>query len=251
MSTAVGKQAVVIGAGVGGLTAARALADRFEHVIVLERDALPADATHRAGTPQGRHLHALLGGGQRALGELFPGFEGDLAQAGAVPYRVGLDIRVERRGFDPFPQRDLGWLAYSMSRPLIELTVRRRLEQHANITLRQRCRAQEVVATPDGTSVTAVRCETTDGRRETIPADLIVDASGRGSLTMDLLESLSRSLPDETSIGVDIAYSTAVFAIPDDVPPDWTSVMTFPQAPESSPGALMMPIEGRRWVSRL
>jgi 2-polyprenyl-6-methoxyphenol hydroxylase-like FAD-dependent oxidoreductase len=172
MSTRIGRQAVVVGAGMSGLTVARSLADRFEHVLVLERDSLPADATHRMGTPQGRHLHGLLGGGQRALADLFPSFEQDLARAGAVSNRVGLDLRVERPGYDPFPQRDLGWLGYSMSRPLIELTARRRVEQHANITLRERSRAQGFVATHDGATVTGVRCESVDGKKETLLADL-------------------------------------------------------------------------------
>jgi 2-polyprenyl-6-methoxyphenol hydroxylase-like FAD-dependent oxidoreductase len=81
-STLIGRQAVVIGAGMGGLPAARALADYFEQVVVLERDTLPPDAAQRAGTPQARHTHALLAGGQRALGDLFPGFERDLAGRG-------------------------------------------------------------------------------------------------------------------------------------------------------------------------
>src|SRR5438132_13412566 len=131
----VGKQAVVIGAGMGGLAAAGALADHFERVVVLERDKLPLDAAHRNGTPQSRHIHGLLAGGQRALGELFSGFEQDLARAGAVPLRATLDIRIEMPGYDPFPQRDLGFVTYSMSRPLIELVVRRCLERHASITL--------------------------------------------------------------------------------------------------------------------
>jgi 2-polyprenyl-6-methoxyphenol hydroxylase-like FAD-dependent oxidoreductase len=177
----IGKRAVVIGAGMSGLAAARALADNFEEVVVLERDSLPADATPRTGTPQSWHLHALLGGGQRALGELFPGFERDLAQAGAVALRAGLDLRFERQGYDPFPQRDLGWLIYSMSRPLIEFTLRRRVEQHGNIILRQCCRALEIVASPDGVAVTAVRHQTANGGRETLSADLVVDASVRGS----------------------------------------------------------------------
>jgi 2-polyprenyl-6-methoxyphenol hydroxylase-like FAD-dependent oxidoreductase len=248
MSTLIGKQAVVVGAGMGGLSAARALADHFERVVVLESDALPRDAAHRAGTPQARHVHALLGGGQRALGDLFPGFEGELARAGAVPLRVGLDIRVERPGYDPFPQRDLGWVAYSMSRPLIELTVRQGVERHANITLRPRCRAQDVVATPDGAAVNAVRFENAAGRSETMPADLVVDASGRGALTLAALESIGRPLPEETAIGVDVGYATAVFAIPDDAPPDWKGVFMFPRAPESSRGALMLPLEGDRWI---
>ena len=143
-STLIGKQAVVIGAGMGGLTAAGALADRFDQVVVLERDTLPAEPTYRAGTPQARHVHALLLSGQRALSELFPGFEQDLARAGAVPLRVGLDVRMERSGYDPFPQRDLGWFTYAVSRPTIERAVRRRVESRANTTLRQRCRVQEV-----------------------------------------------------------------------------------------------------------
>jgi glycine/D-amino acid oxidase-like deaminating enzyme len=50
-STLIGRQAVVVGAGIAGLSAARAVADYFEHVIVLERDALPADAS-----PESEHL---------------------------------------------------------------------------------------------------------------------------------------------------------------------------------------------------
>src|SRR5215472_16085767 len=136
-STLIGRQALVVGAGMAGLPAVRALADYFEQVVVLERDTLPLDASHRTGTPQARHTHALLGGGQRALGELFPGFEEDLAGAGAVPFRVGLDLRFETPEFDPFPQRDLGWDAYAMSRPLIELIVRQRARQLPNITIRE------------------------------------------------------------------------------------------------------------------
>ena len=65
---------------------------------------------------------------------------------------------------------------------------------------------------------------------------------------MDLLESIGRPLPEETVIGIDIAYSTAVFVIPDDAPPDWKGVMTFPEAPQTSRGALMVPIENGRWI---
>jgi 2-polyprenyl-6-methoxyphenol hydroxylase-like FAD-dependent oxidoreductase len=128
-STLIGKQALVIGAGMAGLSAAGALAHSFEHVVVLERDTLPSEPTYRAGIPQARHVHGLLLSGQRALSELFPGFEQDLARAGAVPLRAGLDVRVERPGYDPFPQRDLGWCVDAASRPAIERTVRRCLRR--------------------------------------------------------------------------------------------------------------------------
>src|ERR1700683_3424333 len=74
VAAAIGKQAVVVGAGMAGLTAARTLANHFERVIVLDSDALPEDATHRIGTPQSKHVHALLPSGLQTLNELFPQF---------------------------------------------------------------------------------------------------------------------------------------------------------------------------------
>ena len=249
--TLIGKQAVVIGAGMAGLTAAGALADCFDQVVVLERDILPSEAAYRAGTPQARHVHALLLSGQRALSELFPGFEQDLARAGAVPLKVGLDVRMERPGYDPFPQRDLGWFNYAVSRPTIERIVRKRVESRANTTLRQRCRVLEVLASPNGEAVTGVRYENGSGASETIVADLVVDASGRGALTLALLQSIGRPLPEETTIGIDLGYATCVFAIPDDASTDWKGVMTFGQAPQNSRGGLMLPLEGNRWMATI
>ena len=248
MSTLIGKQAVVIGAGIGGLTAAGALADHFDNVVVLERDTLPSEPTYRAGTPQARHVHGLLLSGQRALSELFPGFEQDLARAGAVPLRVGLDVRVERPGYDPFPQRDLGWFGYAASRPAIERAVRQRVESRANITLRQRCRVHEVLGSPTDEAVAGVRYENGNGTSETITADLVIDASGRGAPTLGLLQSIGRPLPEETTIGIDLGYATSIFFIPDDAPTDWKGVMTFGQAPQNSRGGLMLPLEGKRWM---
>jgi 2-polyprenyl-6-methoxyphenol hydroxylase-like FAD-dependent oxidoreductase len=243
-----GKQTVVIGAGMAGLTAAGALAEHFDNVVVLERDSLPSEPMHRAGTPQARHVHALLFSGQRALNELFPGFEQDLVRAGAVPLTAGLDVRVERPGYDPFPQRDLGWCGYAASRPAIERAVRHRVESRANITLCQRCRVQEVLPTPNGEAVTGVRYENGGGESETISADLVVDASGRGAPTLGLLRSLGRPLPEETTIGIDLGYGTCIFSIPDDASTDWKGVMTFGQAPHNSRGGLMLPLEGNRWM---
>jgi 2-polyprenyl-6-methoxyphenol hydroxylase-like FAD-dependent oxidoreductase len=248
MSNFIGQRAVVIGAGMGGLTAARVLADHFERVLVLEGDALPSEPRDRHGVPQGRHVHALLAGGQRALAELFPGFEDSLARGGAVRLRVGLDIRVERPGFDPFPQRDLGFDAYAMSRPLVELMVRQRAQELKAIELRQGCRAQALVHRPDGAAVTGVRYTDPAGRTETVDADFVIDASGRGTPTLDALAALDRTPPDETTIGVDLGYASAVFEIPDDAPRDWKGVFCFPGAGRASRGSLMLPLEGHRWI---
>lgn len=247
MSNAVGRRALVVGAGMGGLVAARAVSERFEHVIVLERDELPATPTHRPGVPQGRHTHALLAGGERALSELFQGFENELIGAGAVACRTGLDTRIERPGFDPFPRRDLGWLIYASSRPLVEGVVRKRVEQLGNVEFRPQCRVDHLVEASDAASITGARCVNAQGRNEVIATDLVVDASGRGALTLASLANLGFPAPEETTIGVDFGYATAIFEMPD-VTPAFKSLMVLPRIPESTRAALLYPLENRRWI---
>jgi hypothetical protein len=154
------KQAVVIGAGMGGLAAAKAVAPHFEKVIVFERDALPDAPAPRPGTPQARHTHGLLAGGHRALERLFPGIELDLVEAGAVRIRMSRDVRYEIPGFDPFPQRDFGCNNFGMSRPALERICRRRVERAPNIEFRPRSRVTEVIATPDNRGVAGCASKT-------------------------------------------------------------------------------------------
>jgi 2-polyprenyl-6-methoxyphenol hydroxylase-like FAD-dependent oxidoreductase len=244
--TPFGKHGIVIGAGIAGLAAAGALAGYFERVTVLERDALPAKADARPGAPQSNHPHALLIGGLRALCELFPGFDRDLSEAGAVALHGGPDAREELPGYNPFPQRDFGWIVYAMSRPLIERVAGRRLQQLTNVTLRGQCRALDLVAADDG-SIAAVRCETTDGAHEMLPADLVVDASGRGALTSALLKEKGWPQPKQTSIGINISYASTTFAIPKGER-EWKLVITLPDMPAHTRGGLIMPIEGDRWL---
>jgi 2-polyprenyl-6-methoxyphenol hydroxylase-like FAD-dependent oxidoreductase len=193
----------------------------------------------------------LLAGGQRALGDLFPGFEQDLAEAGAVPVNAGLDFRLERPGYDPFPARDVGLVVSAMSRPLIELTVRQRVRQRDNITIREHCRALDLTIAPDGAAVSAICLESSDGKSETLATDLIVDASGRGHLTNGVLESVGRPYPEESAIGVDITYATAVFAVPDDASTDWKAAATFDAPAEGGLAAVMFPLERNRWIVTL
>ncbi len=263
MSKYVCRQAVVIGGGMGGLSAARALAEHFEQVVVIENDALPAEAAPRPGTPQCKHVHGLLMGGLQALDSFFPGFEQVLLEAGAVPMRLSSELRYEVPGYDPFPQRDLGLQILCMTRPLIEATVRKKIAQHGNISLRECCKAQELVVgtrsngkasgkTGDNaTEITGVRCAHGDGRVEDIGADFVVDASSHGLLTLNLLGSLGLAAPAETTIGVDIGYCTAMFGIPDDAPTDWKGMVVLPQPPDNRRGAFILPAEGGRWVVTL
>ncbi len=150
----------------GGLTAATASANYFTQVILLERDDLPPGPLPRAGLPQGRHVHGLLGGGLYALAQMFPGLVDALPAAGAVPVRVGLDSRLEQVGYDSFSQRDLGRWGHSMSRPLLEHVVR--VERDSRIKTRVGSPVTEIIASADRASVSAVRIEKREGAAETL-----------------------------------------------------------------------------------
>jgi 2-polyprenyl-6-methoxyphenol hydroxylase-like FAD-dependent oxidoreductase len=246
-----GERAVVIGAGMGGLPAAQVLADYFKEVVVLERDVLPADATPRPGVPQGKHPHGLLGGGFRALCDLFPDFSSTLVQAGANSLDAGLDLCLEYPGQEPFPMRSVGVATFTMTRPLLELALRRRVQERTNVVFRDGCRVTAIGATPDGNAVASVSYKTRDGKLEVLPADLVVDASGRGKPTLDFLESTGRPMPEETVIGVDFGYSTAVYMIPPDATPATKVVVTMPNAPEESRMGLAMLREDGKWFAAL
>jgi 2-polyprenyl-6-methoxyphenol hydroxylase-like FAD-dependent oxidoreductase len=239
--------AVVIGAGIGGLTAAAALAEFFSRVVVLERDELPMKPAHRRSLPHGRHLHALLGGGLRALEELLPGFGDDLAAVGAVRLE-SKDVRVERPGFDPFPQRDLGQHLYALSRPLFESELRRRVSLFSNVTFRSRCRAREILGSGTAGCAQGVRFENQDNKLETLTADLVVDATGRGTMTLAFLKTFGYPLPKESRIGIDLSYVSATFVVPDNAPSDWKALQLFADPRGSGLGGVIAPIEGGRWI---
>jgi len=218
---------------------------------VLDRDALPEQPAPRAGTPQARHVHGLLAGGQKALEELFPGIGAALTNAGAVRARVGQDVMYERPGFDPFPRRDLGFDVFCLSRPLLETVCRRRLRQAMNVELRPRCRVTELVPSSHDGAVAGVRFEDKAGKQKALAADLVIDASGRAAPTLSLLERIGSPRPAETEIGIDLAYASAVFELPAGARRDWMGLAHLPAFPDEARAGLILPIEHGRWMATL
>jgi 2-polyprenyl-6-methoxyphenol hydroxylase-like FAD-dependent oxidoreductase len=213
----IGEHAVVLGASMAGLLAARVLADFYETVTVVERDILCDDAVNRRGVPQGRHVHALLGRGSQVLAELFPGFLDDLVAAG-VPVVDYTDLSsiftsvaghqfVRSGGFRDVPP------AYVPSRPLLECLVRRRVREKANITLREGYDVVGLMTTTARDRVTGARVRSRDGASD-LTADLVVDATGRSGRTPAFLDAMGYGRPAEEHVGVRVVYSSQLLRIP-------------------------------------
>ena len=205
----VGKHAIVVGAGMGGLLAARALADQFDEVTVLERDALPDSPDPRKGVAQGRHTHGLLDRGREVLEQLFPGFTEEIIAQGAVPADMVNDGLWFNYGvyLQNAPSNMIG---LGVSRPTLEGFVRRRLVQLPNIRVRERRDVVEPVFDRGSGRVTGVRVHSRNGSdaRETIEADLVVDTSGRGSSSLKWLDAFGFEKPPEEQIAVNLGYVT-------------------------------------------
>ena len=195
-----------------GLLAARALSDFFETVTVVERDILPDNPVRRRGVPQGRHPHGLLARGAQVLEELFPDLLDELVLAG-VPYFDGRDLsklhyslvghRVVSTGSSE------AFTAYVLTRPFLEYHVRRRVRDLANVEVLGGHDVVELTSTPDHGRITGVRTVNRHSREEsTLAADLVVDATGRGSRMPGWLESLGYGRPVEEHVVVHLTYTS-------------------------------------------
>ena len=209
----VGEHAIVIGASVAGLLAARVLSDSYDRVTVLDRDTLPEGLTeNRRAVPQGYHAHGLQLGGQAALEELLPGFMAEAISEGSAPLRPGIDMRFRIGGHD-LPRVDAGAKAAVSSRPVLEGIVRRRVGAIENVAIRDRVNVVGLL--DDRGRVAGVRAvgHAPGSPDETLPADLVVAASGRGGKVPAWLESMGYERPEEERVEVDIRYSSRVLKL--------------------------------------
>src|ERR1700761_1773120 len=153
----------------GGLLAARVLADFYETVTVVERDKLPDAADHRRGVPQGRQFHALWSRGAQELEALFPGIRGELVAAGATVCDDCDLSQVSIRGSGHELKRsgkfkDPGSVViHLLSRPLLEAQVRRRVSAIDNVEILDGHDFVEPI-TPNPQRVTAAHMSTGSAR---------------------------------------------------------------------------------------
>lgn len=248
-----------------GLFAANVLADHCEQVTVLERDeawsprsrptghtantdSLP-QAAGRSGVPQTPHVHVLLLRGVQILRKRFPGLEEELLALGAPPLNWLKDTAALVRG-GWLPRVDSNLTGYSVSRNLLERRVREHLRRRGNIQFRAGHRVANLCANSDHTRITGAVC-ITDNETVTLHADLVVDASGRSSRLPRWLEELGYSAPQESTVNADVGYATRWYRIPDSWQADWEMALLGTRFPDIRGGAVVQPVEDRRWVVTL
>jgi len=191
--------AVVLGGGFAGLVTAGVLAEFYARVTVVDRDPAPAPGEYRRGAPQGRHAHNLLPGGARAIEEIFPGILGEMAADGAVLADMLVGYRFHFAGKE-LPQVPIGAQAVQATQPFYERHLRRRLLGCDGVRPLLGASVVGLVADEARARITGVRVKR-NGRasgEETLAADLVVDAMGRGINTSVWLEPLGYPSPEET-----------------------------------------------------
>lgn len=245
------RHAVVIGGSMAGLLAARALADHFDRVTVLERDRLPDGPEARKGTPQARHIHVLLTAGRQALERMFPGLMAELVAAGAADYDAINDVEWNTAAGQAirFPS---GIRLLGATRDLIEWGVRRRVRADSRITVRQGVdvpglRMDAACRRLVGLTVNDRDDSTTGG----LEADLVVDAGGRGSRTPQWLAAAGFPAPRETTIDGFLGYSSRMVRPPANFSGDWKSMYVQCAPPARKRGGVIAPVEGGRWIVTL
>ena len=240
-----GHHAIVIGASISGLLAARILSAHFDRVTLFDRDTLPGSVADRKGVPQGRHGHGLLASGFQGLKRLCPTLERELLEAGAVSGDVIGDVRWFQHGHYKARFRS-GVGGLLLSRPLLEGTVRRQVMRLPNVTITAGTHVLGLVAR-DG-RVDGVRVQRGGADVESVIADVVVDASGRASRSPEWLEEMGYERPAVEEVRVDLGYTTRTFRRrPSDLDGDSGAVLA-PKPPREMRVGFMLAMEGERWI---
>lgn len=244
-----GGHVVVLGGGFAGTLAAAAVAPHADAVTVIERDSYPAAPGHRRGLPQARHPHFLAPGGVMGLEQLLPGMVDRLLAAGA--HRIGVNADLL------FRFSVGGWMArhvtdrfgLAASRELLDHLVRARAQEQRAITFRPGCASLRLVGDPHAVRGVEVR-DAASGSTEQLEADLVIDATGRGSRAGEWLTGLGIATPPVEIVDSGHAYATRVFRALPGTESGFPLVLVSAEAGPGSPAGngILVPIEDGRWI---
>lgn len=245
--------AVVIGASIAGLSAARVLSDFYERVTVYERDDLPSAPANRATVPQDRHLHMLMARGANEFESLFPGLLNDMVAAGVPMLENRPDcIHLGAAGHVLGTGHTLRdeFTAYVPSRPHLEWQIRRRVLEIDNVAIVQRPVAEPRFE-PAKQRVTGVLLDPAARGAEPecpefVAADLVVDAAGRGTRLPVWLDQWGYQRAPEATVDIGINYATHQFRMPEGLIAE--KVVVAGASHDKSLGLGMLYYEDGTWV---
>jgi 2-polyprenyl-6-methoxyphenol hydroxylase-like FAD-dependent oxidoreductase len=244
----IGDHAVVLGASMAGLLAARVLSDAYERVTVVERDVLPNKPENRRGVPQGRHAHVLVPRGTQILDELFPGLLDDLVAGGAPVIRDLGELRFSPAGHRLcLKGRPAQPFFCQASRPFLEGHVRARVRALPAVEVLDRCEAVGLVTTMARDRVTGVRMLSHATRvEETLETDLVLDATGRSGRTATWLAAIGYKQPPQEQLPIHLKYATRHLRLRPDALPGQKFVTI--GAEPGRPTGLVLFAEEARWI---
>jgi 2-polyprenyl-6-methoxyphenol hydroxylase-like FAD-dependent oxidoreductase len=244
LGTFQGNHAAVIGASISGLLAARVLSAHFDTVTLFDRDSLPSEIENRRGVPQGRHGHGLLASGLHGLKTLFPSLERELLEAGAVAGDVIGSMKWYQHGYKK-AQFKSGLDGLLLSRPLLEVTLRRIVERIPNVTIVHGAHVQGLLASERRVEGLRVQCGADHLR---VSADLVIDAAGRASRTPEWLVLLGYPPPAVDEVHCGIGYTTRVYRRRVKHLGGDMGAIVAPKPPRDQRMGFILAMEGNRWM---
>lgn len=240
------QHAIILGGSMASLLTARVLSDHFERVTIVEKDKLDERNVPRKGVPQSYHLHIVLARGLQIMERYLPGLTDELAAGGAI---VSNDLALDLRWFSTGgyrPQIPTGLKSVMLTRPFLEETIRHRIADLPNVRIADGVKVAGLCSTTDGSRVTGIRLAGTP--EQELQADLVIDATGRGSKTPAWLEALGYAPPETEEVGVKIRYASRLFRRPPEMK---TLIVTSAQAPNHARQGVVQPVEDDRLIVML
>ncbi|MDX3537720.1 FAD-dependent monooxygenase [Streptomyces sp. MB09-01] len=244
------RHAVVIGGSMAGLLAAAVLAEHAT-VTIIDADTLPDSPAPRRGLPQARHVHVMWSGGARAIEDILPGITEDWTAAGAIRRSLPTDL-VTKTAEGWIPRCPEMQFNISCSRDLLDSVVRARVTALEGVSTLQQSRVRGLEGT--AARITGVRVDTPGEDGRFVPADLVVDASGRGSRARTWLQELGVGGIRQAEVDSGLVYATRIFEAPAGAHESGfpiVNVQSDPRVPVPGQTATIVPIENGQWQATL
>ncbi|MED1510755.1 FAD-dependent oxidoreductase [Bacillus proteolyticus] len=239
-------KAIVIGGSMAGKFAAKALSTSFKEVIILEVGEKWDGKASRKRVPQSNHPHVLLKGGEKAIEELFPTITNELIEAGSIINNFTRDLKWHQFGL--WKQPFIGEVhMIQQSRSLLEWHIQKRIDQISNITIKYETLVKGLLVDGKLNKVCGVKVKYLEaGMQEEVYADIVIDASGFGSKSIEWLREYEIEVKEE-KVRIDLFYATKMFKLKENEELDCCNMLMSPSFPENPYGVLIQTIEDNRY----